>query len=155
VVPAWCCVFSAPRPSSQLHFLLRNLDSELPDKSDLLNSFQVWILSLTKTKYLCPQKLWNYLLILSLNTVFFLLLSLLMFPCGFGSDFVKQHCGPSAGFYMTGDCEVGWAYALLIVCTSLALYCPALANFTFYFKKRSVQGDPHQTRMQNTTNYYC
>lgn len=50
---------------------------------------------------------------------------------GFGSDFVRYHCGFSANIYNIGDCEIGWAYALVLVCTSLALYCPILVKFTY------------------------
>jgi len=63
-------------------------------------------------------------------TVVLLIVSLLGFPLGFTSGFVRHHCGPSASVYSPGDCEIGWAYALVLVSTSLSLYCPVLVKFT-------------------------
>ena len=57
-------------------------------------------------------------------------MSLLLFPLGFDSGFVRYHCGSYAGPYNIGDCEIGWAYALVLVCASLSLYCPVLVKFT-------------------------
>ncbi|CAG7821649.1 unnamed protein product [Allacma fusca] len=62
--------------------------------------------------------------------VVLLFLSLLLFPLGFDSDFVRYHCGVFSGPYNIADCEIGWAYALVLVCASLALYCPVLVKFT-------------------------
>jgi len=63
-------------------------------------------------------------------SVVLLFLALLVFPLGFQSEFMHIHCGSSAGPFNIAECEVGWAYALLIVSVSLALYCPILASFT-------------------------
>lgn len=68
-----------------------------------------------------------------------LFLCVLAFPLGFETDTVKYHCGPNAGPFSVDDCEIGWAYALLIVTTSLALYCPVLVYFTITDKQRKKQ----------------
>ena len=56
-----------------------------------------------------------------------LLISLIVYPFGLNSTFVKQQCGYSSGFFNSGTCQIAWGYMLAIVSTALLLFCPVIA----------------------------
>jgi len=59
--------------------------------------------------------------------VVLLLVSLVLYPFGLNSEFVKQQCGSSSGYFNSGTCKIAWGYILGIVSTSLLLFCPMIA----------------------------
>lgn len=65
-----------------------------------------------------------------LGAVLTILLGVLLYPLGLGSDFVRHHCGDSAAPFWAASCELGWAFMLTLVTALIGLYCPVLARFT-------------------------
>lgn len=54
-----------------------------------------------------------------------------IFPVCFGSEFYKNLCGRTyADIYQAGVCEIGYAYIIAMISTSLTLYLPSLAIFS-------------------------
>jgi hypothetical protein len=49
-----------------------------------------------------------------------------IFPAGFDSSFVQHYC-PGAEKYRSGDCCIGWEFAMGVTGAALAIFCPFLA----------------------------
>lgn len=82
---------------------------------------------------------------------------LVVFPVGLDSPVVQHYC-PGAEIYKPGGCQIGWAYLLAIVATSLAFFAPFLAQYTDisldYQRQRSPKKSPRVTLWScpNSTN---
>ncbi|XP_018614743.1 LHFPL tetraspan subfamily member 2a protein-like [Scleropages formosus] len=53
----------------------------------------------------------------------FLILGLMLYPAGWGSDKVQGYCGPDASPYKVGLCSLGWAFYTAIGGTVLTFLC--------------------------------
>ncbi|KAG5834290.1 hypothetical protein ANANG_G00259980 [Anguilla anguilla] len=53
----------------------------------------------------------------------FLILGLMLYPAGWGSDKVLAYCGPDASPYKLGLCSLGWAFYTAIGGTVLTFIC--------------------------------
>ncbi|KAJ8285489.1 hypothetical protein GJAV_G00027380 [Gymnothorax javanicus] len=53
----------------------------------------------------------------------FLILGLMLYPAGWGSDKVLSYCGQDASPYMVGQCSLGWAFYTAIGGTVLTFIC--------------------------------
>ena len=73
------------------------------------------------------KKLTNAIIINLSFAVALLLVSLILYPFGLDSAFVKQQCGSSSGYFNSGSCQIAWGYMLAIVSTVLLLFCPMIA----------------------------
>ena len=62
------------------------------------------------------------LLLLS-SSGLFLILGLMLFPAGWGSDKVQLYCGHDAGPYRAGLCSMGWAFYTAMGGTVLTFLC--------------------------------
>ncbi|KAL3857234.1 hypothetical protein ACJMK2_011926 [Sinanodonta woodiana] len=62
-------------------------------------------------------------------SVVFLTCGILSCPFGFNSRFFRSYCGQSASVFYSGTCDMGWAYMLAIVGTSLSAFCPILSHW--------------------------
>lgn len=60
----------------------------------------------------------------------FLLVSMILFPFAFSSEFMKQFCGSGADIYMRGKCAIEWATQLAMVLVCLTFYLPPFAIFS-------------------------
>ncbi|KAG1937091.1 LHFPL tetraspan subfamily member 2a protein [Pimephales promelas] len=53
----------------------------------------------------------------------FLMVGLLLYPAGWGSEKARLYCGPDAGLYRLGLCSVGWAFYTALGGTGLSFLC--------------------------------
>ncbi|TRY84231.1 hypothetical protein DNTS_026647 [Danionella cerebrum] len=53
----------------------------------------------------------------------FLILGLLLYPFGWGSDRVCMYCGPDAASYRLSQCSLGWAFYSALGGTALTFLC--------------------------------
>uniref|UniRef100_A0A671P6N0 Lipoma HMGIC fusion partner-like 2 protein n=1 Tax=Sinocyclocheilus anshuiensis TaxID=1608454 RepID=A0A671P6N0_9TELE len=53
----------------------------------------------------------------------FLILGLMLYPAGWGSDKVQGYCGPDASAYQLGLCSMGWAFYTALGGTVLTFIC--------------------------------
>ncbi|XP_061763866.1 LHFPL tetraspan subfamily member 2a protein [Nerophis ophidion] len=53
----------------------------------------------------------------------FLILGLMLYPAGWGSDKVQLYCGPDAAPYRAGLCSMGWAFYTAMGGTLLTFVC--------------------------------
>uniref|UniRef100_A0A3B4AVB0 LHFPL tetraspan subfamily member 2b n=1 Tax=Periophthalmus magnuspinnatus TaxID=409849 RepID=A0A3B4AVB0_9GOBI len=53
----------------------------------------------------------------------FLILGLMLYPAGWGSDKVQLYCGPDAAPYRAGLCSMGWAFYTAMGGTVLTFVC--------------------------------
>ncbi|KAG2466663.1 LHFPL tetraspan subfamily member 2b [Erpetoichthys calabaricus] len=53
----------------------------------------------------------------------FLILGLMLYPAGWGSQKVLDYCGPDASPYRVGQCSLGWAFYTAIGGTVLTFIC--------------------------------
>lgn len=53
----------------------------------------------------------------------FLILGLILYPAGWGSDKVQGYCGPDASAYQLGLCSMGWAFYTALGGTVLTFIC--------------------------------
>ncbi|XP_038589385.1 LHFPL tetraspan subfamily member 2a protein [Micropterus salmoides] len=53
----------------------------------------------------------------------FLILGLMLYPAGWGSDKVQLYCGHDAAPYRAGLCSMGWAFYTAMGCTVLTFIC--------------------------------
>lgn len=53
----------------------------------------------------------------------FLILGLMLYPAGWGSDKVQLFCGPDAAPYRAGLCSMGWAFYTAMGGTVLTFIC--------------------------------
>ncbi|KAK1803326.1 hypothetical protein P4O66_004108 [Electrophorus voltai] len=53
----------------------------------------------------------------------FLILGLMLYPAGWGSDKVQLYCGPDASPYKLGLCSMGWAFYTALGATVLTFIC--------------------------------
>lgn len=60
---------------------------------------------------------------LSLLPGLFLILGLMLYPAGWGSDKVQLYCGPDSAPYRTGLCSMGWAFYTAMGGTLLTFIC--------------------------------
>ncbi|CAD5228905.1 unnamed protein product [Bursaphelenchus okinawaensis] len=51
----------------------------------------------------------------------------ILFPMGWDTQEVRDSCGTNADKFLLGDCELGWAYIILLVGAGLMLVCGALS----------------------------
>ncbi len=58
-----------------------------------------------------------------LLTGLFLILGLMLYPAGWGSDKVQLYCGPDAAPYRAGLCSMGWAFYTAMGGTVLTFIC--------------------------------
>jgi hypothetical protein len=63
-------------------------------------------------------------------SVTIMMVAMLLVPCDLTGE--QLHCGPAA-YFSFGQCEIGWAYALAVTTTLLAIFCPILAQFTTFY----------------------
>lgn len=66
--------------------------------------------------------------------VFFLCLSILVYPLGFRSEFARSICGERTNYYVIEQCHVTWGYVLAIMTVSMTIFCPILAKLSAYRK---------------------
>ncbi|CAH1800656.1 unnamed protein product [Owenia fusiformis] len=89
--------------------------------------------ALFATISLCLPNTWNKKLAIFSGyvqcvAVLIMIAGLVVHPVGLGSQFVQQHC-PGSGMYNGGHCQLGWAYMLGIMGTSLSMFCPFLSQY--------------------------
>ncbi|KAK3582932.1 hypothetical protein CHS0354_019936 [Potamilus streckersoni] len=65
---------------------------------------------------------------LQIAAVVFLTCGILACPLGLNSSFFRFYCGQLASAFYSGSCDMGWAYMLAIVGTSLSIFCPILSQ---------------------------
>ena len=65
-------------------------------------------------------------------------IGVITFPAGWDAEQVLQLCGDGATKYNPGDCQIGWAYILIISGTAVGLVAAAL-SFSAGLKRRKVQ----------------
>lgn len=53
----------------------------------------------------------------------FLILGLMLYPAGWGSNKVQLYCGPDAAPYRAGLCSMGWAFYTAMGGTVLTFVC--------------------------------
>ncbi|MGH0182948.1 UNVERIFIED_CONTAM: hypothetical protein FKN15_010859, partial [Acipenser sinensis] len=57
----------------------------------------------------------------------FLILGLMLYPAGWGSQKVQDYCGHDASPYKVGECSLGWAFYTAIGGTVLTFICAVLS----------------------------
>ncbi|EDO35175.1 predicted protein [Nematostella vectensis] len=78
-------------------------------------------------KKVCKRSVFGVAGVVQISAVIFLVISLVMFPLGFKSQFVSQHCGLT-DMFNPGQCSISWAYTLAIMSTGLLMLCPVMAR---------------------------
>ena len=63
------------------------------------------------------------------------LAGVVIFPVGWDVEAVKSVCGPEAGVYSLGDCEIGWAFIIILVGTAVAI-AAAIMSWTPLLKRK-------------------
>ncbi len=66
---------------------------------------------------------------ISVVPVVIMIAGLVAFPVGLDSQFVRHYCR-DARAYHGGSCQIGWAFLLAIVGTSLSVFTPFLSQYT-------------------------
>lgn len=63
-------------------------------------------------------------------SVLVMIAGLFIYPLGFNSKFIREHCGGGSSMYNSDQCEVGWGLVLAVVGTALAMFYPVLSHYT-------------------------
>ncbi|KAL1110483.1 hypothetical protein AAG570_008011 [Ranatra chinensis] len=71
-----------------------------------------------------------------------MIVSVCVYPLGWGSEAMTAACGPSAASYSLGDCSLRWAYILAIIASLDAL---VLATLAFILATRHLKLQPEPT----------
>ncbi|CAD5235057.1 unnamed protein product [Bursaphelenchus xylophilus] len=69
----------------------------------------------------------------------------ILFPMGWDNQEIKDSCGAHASKFLLGDCELGWAYIILLVGAGLMLICGTLSVCgakSFRRKRWPEENDP-------------
>jgi hypothetical protein len=96
--------------------------------------FLLFIVSLFSVWALCFRSVCGKKSIFSISGVLqaiaglFLIIALVLFPAGWGSDKVRYDCGRTANFFSIGTCHIGWAYYGAMIGTVLSFMCAYFAN---------------------------
>lgn len=53
-----------------------------------------------------------------------------MFPVVLSANFSQRVCGKDSSMFSSGDCTVGWGYALAIVSILLTIFSPILIRYS-------------------------
>lgn len=73
-----------------------------------------------------------------LPPVLLYVIGVITFPAGWDAEGVRQLCGDGAAKYNPGDCQIGWAYILIIAGTAVGLAAASL-SFSAGLKRRKIQ----------------
>ena len=63
-------------------------------------------------------------------TAVLFVVSLVIFPAGMDEPPVRELCGAAAGKYNKADCDIGWAFIVIIVGTVFALIAGVFFSWT-------------------------
>lgn len=88
-------------------------------------------------RFICGKSVFAIAGVMQSIAVALLVVSLLVYPFGFKSTYVQQHCGSSSGFFTSGACDIAWGYVLAIVSTALLFFCPMIAYHLSVVRPRS------------------
>lgn len=93
------------------------------------------LVALTSLFGCCVRKLFNTV-VMAITTSFQILgavlfvVSLVIFPAGMDEPPVQELCGAAAGKYNKADCDIGWAFIVIIVGTVFALIAGVFFSWT-------------------------
>ncbi|XP_005992697.1 LHFPL tetraspan subfamily member 2a protein [Latimeria chalumnae] len=81
----------------------------------------------------------------------FLILGLMLYPAGWGSQKVTDYCGPDASAYKVGDCSLGWAFYTAIGGTVLTFICAVFSAQA----EIATSSDKVQEEIEEGKNLIC
>lgn len=79
-------------------------------------------------------------------------LGLVAYPAGWGTKLVQDnYCGPEAGIFQLGDCEIGFAFWLAVAGTICTMLASSLAIWAY----QSTKSDRATERISEGERYIC